>query len=384
MFYLDENQLQKSKYIEYLQLTGSLSGLFSDSLSPYLYYRSAENIFCLAFEAENLSRSDISIDAKKEAVGFGLKTFLYGNGKSFQKIAEFNAIRNEYADKSDEEIIHYIAKARNKRLDLCLESYGVNKLIYHCLTRSENKISIYEFSMDMIDIIKIKNIKRNGNIIQFKDNLNEYSFNVSKSTLYKRFICNNSLEDIDIKILEKPYEALSYIQSSKLAIITKSSSYPFVYLPLYATSSKDLEPGVSSGINQWNAKPRQDAKPRHENELYIPVPAWIHKVFKGFFPDNIHDKFNLILPNGDKLSAKMCQGGQKGLMSNPNKALGKWVLRDVLKVPPRTLINRAYLDKIDIDSVIVYKLSNTEYKIDFASLGKFEEFKENNYIKGQQ
>ena len=55
----------------------------------------------------------------------------------------------------------------------------------------------------------------------------------------------------------------------------------------------------------------------------------------------------------------MCQSGQKGLMSNPNKALGKWILRDVLKVPLKTLIDRKYLDSLGIDSVIVFKLSNT-------------------------
>jgi len=381
MFYSTENETLQENYIKYLKLTGSLSKLFSDSLSPYLYYRAAENIFCLAFNAENLSRSDISIDAKKGTKGFGLKTFLHGNGKTYQKIAEFNALRNEYADKTDKEIVEFIADARNKRLDVCLEGYGVDELIYHCVTRSENMISLYEFPIDMIDTAKIKNIKRNGNIIQFNDHANEYSFNLSKSTLYKRFVCGESLENIEVEILDEPYDSLSCLQNAPLKVMTHTSSYPFVYLPLYAPSSKDLEPGVGSGINQWNAKPRQDGKLRHENELYIPVPSWIHKIFRGFFPDNITDKFDLILPNGDRLSAKMCQSGQKGLMSNPNKALGKWVLRDVLKVPSRKLITRAYLDRIGIDSVIVYKLSDTEYKIDFASLGKFEEFKELNYKK---
>ena len=142
-------------------------------------------------------------------------------------------------------------------------------------------------------------------------------------------------------------------------------------MPLYATSSKDLEPGVASGVNQWNAGGRD----RNQDELYIPVPAWIHKKFEGFFPNNNDDKFELELPNGTVLNAKMCQAGQKGLMSNPNKALGKWVLRDVLKVPVGTLVDRKYLDMIGIDSVIVFKISKTKYKIDFASTGKFEEFK---------
>ncbi|MFX4232761.1 restriction endonuclease [Aliarcobacter butzleri] len=373
MFYTIEDKKLQSKYIEYLKLTGSLSRLFSDSLAPYLYYRAAENIFCLAFEAENLSRSDISIDAKKGNIGFGLKTFLHGNGRTFQKVAEFNAIRNEYANKSDKEIVEFISKARNKRLDICLDGYGVDTLVYHCLTRSNNLISIYEFLMDKVQIDKIKNIIRNTNTIQFEDGLNEYSFNLSKSTLYKRFICDKSLEDIKVDILENPFEVLGSLNTSTKSILREVSSYPFIYLPLYAPSSKDLEPAPASGINQWNAGGRD----RHEDELYIPVPAWIHKKFIGFFPDNNDDKFQLELPNGQILNAKMCQSGQKGLMSNPNKALGKWVLRDVLKVPIGTLVDRKYLDMIGIDSVVVFKISDKRYKIDFASLGKFEEFKDN-------
>lgn len=54
----------------------------------------------------------------------------------------------------------------------------------------------------------------------------------------------------------------------------------------------------------------QHKKKRDDNELYIPIPSWIHKIFKGFFPDN-DDKFNLILPDGTVLNAKMCQSGQK-------------------------------------------------------------------------
>lgn len=378
MFYNIENKELKNKYIEYLKLTGSLSRLFSDSLAPYLYYRAAENIFCLAFVADNLSRSDISIDSKKGNIGFGLKTFLHGNGRTFQKVAEFNAIRDEYAKKLDHEIVDFISQARNKRLDICLEGYGVDNLVYHCLTRSDNLISIYEFSMDKIQIDKIKNIVRNKNTIQFEDGINEYSFNLSKSTLYKRFNCRDSLENIKIDILENPFEVLANLNKSQTSILKGVSSYPFIYLPLYAPSSKDLEPGLASGINQWNSKPRQGQDKRNDNELYIPIPSWIHKTFKGFFPNNNDDKFELELPDGQILNAKMCQTRQKGLMSNPNKALGKWVLRDVLKIPVGILVDRKYLDIIGIDSVIVFKISDTRYKIDFASTGKFEEFKKNN------
>lgn len=90
MFYNKQIEEEKEKYKKLLESTAKLSRLFSDSESPYIYYRAMENIFCKAFRADNLSRSDISIDASKNRVGIGLKTFLEGNGKSFQKVAEFN------------------------------------------------------------------------------------------------------------------------------------------------------------------------------------------------------------------------------------------------------------------------------------------------------
>ena len=86
----NQEKEQQQLYLKLLQVTGSLSNIFSDSISPYLYYRAMENIFCKAFEADNLSRGDVSVDAAKNKVGIGLKTFLFNNGKTFQKIAEFN------------------------------------------------------------------------------------------------------------------------------------------------------------------------------------------------------------------------------------------------------------------------------------------------------
>ena len=82
------------------------------------------------------------------------------------------------------------------------------------------------------------------------------------------------------------------------------------------------------------------------------------------------------LPNGKLLSAKLCQSDLKGLMSNPNKDLGHWILRDVMELPENTLVTREILDKLNIDSLLVIKETNNRYKIDFASCGKYEEFKE--------
>ena len=87
-----KNQIvgEQIKYIELLKVTGALSNLFAESENPFLYYRAMENIFCKAFNADNLSRGDVSADASKNSIGIGLKTFLHMNGKTFQKVAEFN------------------------------------------------------------------------------------------------------------------------------------------------------------------------------------------------------------------------------------------------------------------------------------------------------
>lgn len=65
MFFNQQIIQQRQMYENYLKMLGSLSNLSSDSNIPYLYYRMAEKVFCRAFESEDLSRSDVSIDAKK-------------------------------------------------------------------------------------------------------------------------------------------------------------------------------------------------------------------------------------------------------------------------------------------------------------------------------
>ena len=90
------NKLELQKYLEDLRIVGSLSGLFSDSEVPLLHYRASENLFCADFKATNLARADVSADAKLENVGIGIKTFIEGNKKTLQKVAEFNGQQGLY------------------------------------------------------------------------------------------------------------------------------------------------------------------------------------------------------------------------------------------------------------------------------------------------
>ena len=99
MFFESQSKSEQDKYELLLRIVAALSKLSADSSTiPYLYYRMAENIFCRAFEAKNLSRSDISIDASKSSYGIGLKTFLHKNSHCLEKVAGFNKERHLYAN----------------------------------------------------------------------------------------------------------------------------------------------------------------------------------------------------------------------------------------------------------------------------------------------
>ena len=61
-------------------------------------------------------------------------------------------------------------------------------------------------------------------------------------------------------------------------------------------------------------------------------------------------------------------------MSNPNKILGKWLLRNVFELPERTLLTYHMLEIFDVDCVIFTKHGDLDYSIDFAKAGTYEAF----------
>ena len=356
--------------------------MFSDNNIPYLYYRAAENIFCKAFEADNLSRSDCSADASKDSIGIGLKTFLNNNGRTYQKVAEFNKNRSSYMEKNKiDNMVFDIANMRNKRIESTKTIHGIDSIIYHCVAREEERFLIFEEEMDYIDMKSIRKISLKGNSLTFEDKINEYNFNVSKSTLSKRFYTPENPTIVDVRILENPFGLLQDIYYKN--IISKSTKkikneIQSIILPLYSTiQNKVME---KSGLNQWNAGGRK----RNEDEVYIPVPMSIHKRYPCFFP--LKDKsFNLVLPNKKIISAKMCQNARmeldgiivdkgKGLMSNPNTELGRWILRDILNIPAGELVTMEDLYSIGVDSVEIRKISDEYFEIDFKDIGSYEEF----------
>lgn len=140
-----------------------------------------------------------------------------------------------------------------------------------------------------------------------------------------------------------------------------------VILPLYSPKSKKVP--LKSGLNQWNASGRK----RDKNEIYIPIPASIHRVFPNFFLSR-DDSFSLRLPSGRYLSVKVCQDGGKALMSNPNLALGEWLLREVLGLSDWELVTYETLQKSGIDSVEISKYKDNTYEITFKQIGSFDKF----------
>jgi hypothetical protein len=381
MFYNNQPASNRTTYKKMLSAAGSLSNLFSESDAPYLVSRNVENAFCEAFGAENLGRSDCSADALLNRVGIGIKTFLHGNGKTLQKIAEFNRDSELYRGKSPKELINIISTLRNERIEFTKRTYGIDTMLYHCVTRKPGKIFIFEEPMDYIQTSSITNIKvsNNRNTITFEDGLNEYSFNVTKSTLYKRFTNDEPIDEIDVNILENPYQELAKLFGFEIApiqvpVVSDSiENFEYVILPLFSDRGNKRHVPEKSGLNQWNAAGR----PRNANEIYIPIPMWIHRKFPEFFPDR--DKpFQLRLPDKSLLSAKVCQDNRKALMSNPNSALGEWLLRKVMNLKERELLTYEMLERLNIDSVIVYKHSDKHYSIDFCSLGSYDKFENEN------
>ncbi|CAC9548276.1 hypothetical protein [uncultured Gammaproteobacteria bacterium] len=367
MFFNNQTNDQKKEYQDFLKIAGCLSNMFSDSEVPYLYYRVAEKVFCRSFAAEDLSRSDVSADAKKDSVGIGLKTFLEGNDKTFQKIAEFNSDRPLYANLESKKLIEKVSELRNARIQFTENIHGLENSIYHCILRDSGKFKIFEEPMEKIDIPNICGMKKKKNSIVFNDGKNEYSFLLSKSTLTKRFITTSIIHEFNVDILEDPLLELNkLLQQNNLLLGTDKRIKQTIFLPLYGRGRKVFE---RSGLNQWNAKGRE----RHPNEVYIPIPSEIHKNFPNFFP-NRDTSFYLKLPDGRRMKSKVCQDNSKALMSYSNKELGKWILRDILNLNERELLTHKKLEIIGIDSIRIDKINDSEFEVNFSKIDSYEKF----------
>ena len=384
-FFFKQDEESRKLYTDLLKMMGLLSNLFAESKNPFLYYRAMENIFCKAFHADNLSRSDVSADAGKNGIGIGLKTFLQNNGNTFQKIAEFNKESYLLRDLTGTDLVRMVSEMRNQRIESTMRICNLYDMMYHLVTRSNKYMAIYEEHMDLININNIKITQTNNTTIHFTDSLHDYSFSLSKSTLLKRFDTTDKRKifGFDVEVLADPYDFLLNIKNGKIsktelnATLNDSDDFiDYIVLPLYSPRTKQVE--EKSGLNQWNA----GGRPRSENEVYISIPSWIHQKKKDFFTynsdENKTNPFDVKLPNGKIISMRVAQQKGKALMSNPNSALGEWILRDILELKPKVLVTKEILDMIGIDSVKLSKTGDRRYYLDFLKSGSYEEFEEEN------
>ena len=373
-----------TEYKESTVLIASLSRLFSESDVPFLQYRVAERLFCSCMDAEDLSRSDGSFDAKMGKIGVGIKTFQCSGNKKTEKIAEFNSKADELRQLSGKDLAIRLSELRNLRIQADKDFHGLESSFYHLVSRTEGKLRIFHAPYESINISRLAGITENSKSLKFTDGKNHYIFNKSKSPLFKTFILpdEKDIVELPVKIIEDPLSQLQgcFLNTSKnkvrttvkLAFKEKAPNYPSVILPLYSTQKKTYgEVQERSALNQWNAKGRK----RDVNEVYIHIPSHIHKKYPGFFPPR-DELFNLHLPTGDVFSAKVCQDGNKALMTNPNKAIAEWLLRKVLKIPERQLATREHLLEANIDCVEVFKVDENHFKITQASYGSYETFKQ--------
>ena len=384
MFFDLQKKEQQERYKTLLKNMGALSNLFSENDAPYLPYRAHENIFCRAFDATNLSRGDITADAQKEKIGIGLKTWV---GSGNQKVAEFNKNKPDYADLEGLDLVKKIADFRNERIRITKNMCGIDEMLYHVVKRIPNAMQIWECGLDEININNIRLLKQGNEKTNpyFNDGKHTYHFSVSKSTLYMIFDEMQLIDDFDVDILDDPYTLLEQMfatkwvdeQASPIMNLFEEKHGEMLKLKLYTVGSKKQLNGAKgypientgkyafvplrSGINQWNANGRK----RHEDELYIPYPASAKEKNPNFFPPR-DEEFQIVLPDGTELSAKVCQENGKAIMSNPNKALGHWLLRDVFEVAPGTIISYGDLQRFGIDSVVFEKLEDKKYSVNFC------------------
>ena len=199
------------------------------------------------------------------------------------------------------------------------------------------------------------------------------------------FDLSNSLEELPIKMFDNPSASITDLYESKFGKIVldqpnqeddlevelkeylPDNSYlkDTILLPLYSLKGKSCNykryVPEKSGINQWNAGGRK----RHPREVYIPVPSYIYKEHPGFFPPRT-ETFDLEIPGGKRLKAKICQSNDKALMTDPNNALGFWLLDGVFQQPAGKLLTYDDMERFHINAVRISKTKEGLYYINFV------------------
>lgn len=404
------NQLNKEKqekYIKRITILGVLSGLFKgldgeNGKKPYLHYRNHEISFIDSFEVQGITRKDSAFDAiariNGKSIGIGLKTWIHNSDFSNQKVAEFNKKSKElrvlFDSGRDIELINRVSELRNARIDDDKRLYETEEDIYHFVTRDNGCFYIIESNYEKIDLKNINNINKSDTSISFNDGKNNYIFNMSKSTLFKKFDAskNERILTIKIDIHDDPFFILENVFNPKLKpsiLEFPVSTEPknnikenFIVLPLYNDDNYLVNERSAFNASMGSSKIKGSNKPRPEYEAYAHIPIYIHYLYPYFFGFNALDRearnnsnFKLHLPNGEIIVAKITQDGGKSLQTNPQSILGKWLLFSIFGLKPYEMLTRDIIDEKEIDSIKVTKIDDKNFKVDVCSYLDYEKWK---------
>ncbi|GEN89796.1 restriction endonuclease PLD domain-containing protein [Oceanobacillus sojae] len=415
---------QREEYIKFLQVYGALSNLFRQkhgNLIPYLDSKFQETIYARVFKGENVDIGNTPHDVLSvfgdDRIGIGLKTWM--NSKpSYQKVMQLKRYKdeiNKFLGKGKEADLAYkISEIKNERMKSDYERLGLSeeKNIYHYITRDEGRFVLQESAYPLVDLNNLKDFNFTQTAFSWSDGLKNYKYTFGDSQIWQHFDSRKKdtliLNEFDVDIIDDPFDFLmkAYFEFMDKFKIEKEPDIVEVYLPLY--SYRDKQVGLKSGLNAWNASPKNKGSStlRPLNEVYIPIPREFHNKYPDFFTKNIFEfekqqkafsgdkkdkpqvRFHLQLPNGKKIPALVTQSNMKGLQSGSNterdengkrygqSALGQWLLVDVLGLKERKLVTREWLQKKGTDSVRLWR-DKDDYSIihiDFAPIGSFEAF----------
>ena len=418
--YSDE---QREEYKDYLKMYGALSAMFnqksSETGAPYLDSKFQETIYAKSFNSEDVDIGNTPHDIRStfgnDKVGIGIKTWLSSN-PSYQKVMQLKRYKDEInpyiSEDTKDELAYTIAKIKNDRLITDYKRLGlkVNENIYHYVTRDRGQLTLSETSYPLVDMDKLKPGKLAKSSFTFTDGHKKYKYTFGDSQIWMRFGPKEAdtyiLEQIPIKMLENPFSFLSkafkeYKNKDGIYVPESSLQRDYLYLPLYSYKYKKVL--ENSGLNAWNSDPKSKGSttPRPEAEVYIPIPKalwrkrpyWVdpnvdmtkyaeykQKTGNSNYPINLH------MPDGQVFPAIFAQSDFKGLQTDPQSILGKWILnvlgiqnprREKYNEPAKEIVTMSLLKKLGYDSVKLWHEDPNNLRevwIDFAEYGAFERF----------
>lgn len=398
---------KQEKYIKRITILGVLSGLFKEldgenGKKPYLHYRNHEISFIDSFEVQGITRKDSAFDAivriNDTSIGVGLKTWIHNSDFSNQKVAEFNKKSKELRKLFDLDrnidLVHRIAELRNSRIDDDKRVYETELDVYHFITRDNNCFYIIETNYEKIDTDNIRDINKTDTSISFNDGKNSYLFNMSKSTLFRKFDAseNERILSLPIDIHTNPFSILeslfSNFNSTRIydkelnSSLESYSEESFIILPLYNDDTYLVNEKSVFNASLGSSKTKGSDRPRPAYEAYAHIPVYIHHLYPHFFGFDALDSdarnnscFNLHLPNREIIVAKITQDNGKALQTNPQAILGKWLLFSIFGLEEYEMLTRNIIDEKEIDSIKVTKIDDQNFKVDICNYLDYEKWK---------